>query len=471
MAPLRRFHVAAVAVALAWTAQLSGARAPEAAPQAGAVAGPLPAAPARSEGHRRHLLRHLPQPAPEDRRADPRRRERRRRRRARRRVGEGDPQGARRHDAAGRRAAPARRGPHGARVAPRDVARSRRARWRRIPGRPLAHRLNRAEYANAIRDLLELRIDASTLLPSDDSSGGFDNNADVLGVSPVLLESYLTAAERVSALALGDPKLAAGRRGLPGAAGRLAGPARRGHADRHGRRAGDRSDAAARRRVPVPGQAVPDQPRHDARARVPAPARDRRGRRARAPGPVRRRQGDCGVERQPDDDRRRRGRPVHARACRSRPVRGTSRSRSSRRRTRSTRGGCRTTCAAPPTPSTSRAIPHIDQIIFTGPFNPTGPGRYAEPPPHLRVPAQGRRRRGAVRDAHPEHARAARLSRRRHRRRSARAARLLPPRPRRRQDVRVGHRPGAAPPAGQPEVRLPRRARSGQRGAGRRSTR
>jgi mono/diheme cytochrome c family protein len=74
------------------------------------------------------------------------------------------------------------------------------------PGRPLAHRLNRAEYANAVRDLLALDVDVTTLLPPDDSSGGFDNNADVLGVSPVLLESYLSAAERISALALGDPK-------------------------------------------------------------------------------------------------------------------------------------------------------------------------------------------------------------------------------------------------------------------------
>jgi mono/diheme cytochrome c family protein len=73
------------------------------------------------------------------------------------------------------------------------------------PGRPLAHRLNRAEYANAIRDLLALDVDVTPLLPPDDSSAGFDNNADVLGVSPVLLESYLTAAERISALALGDP--------------------------------------------------------------------------------------------------------------------------------------------------------------------------------------------------------------------------------------------------------------------------
>jgi mono/diheme cytochrome c family protein len=73
------------------------------------------------------------------------------------------------------------------------------------PGRPLAHRLNRAEYANAVRDLLSLDVDVTSMLPPDDSSGGFDNNADVLGVSPVLLESYLSAAERIAALALGDP--------------------------------------------------------------------------------------------------------------------------------------------------------------------------------------------------------------------------------------------------------------------------
>jgi mono/diheme cytochrome c family protein len=74
------------------------------------------------------------------------------------------------------------------------------------PGRPLVHRLNRAEYADAIRDLLALDVDPSNLLPADDSSAGFDNIADVLGVSPVLLESYLSAADRISALAVGDPK-------------------------------------------------------------------------------------------------------------------------------------------------------------------------------------------------------------------------------------------------------------------------
>lgn len=74
------------------------------------------------------------------------------------------------------------------------------------PGRPLLHRLNRAEYANAIRDLLDLEIDAASLLPPDDSAYGFDNIADVLGVSPALQERYLAAAEKVAALAVGDPE-------------------------------------------------------------------------------------------------------------------------------------------------------------------------------------------------------------------------------------------------------------------------
>ena len=78
------------------------------------------------------------------------------------------------------------------------------------PGRPAIHRLNRAEYANAIRDLLALDVDASTLLPPDDSASGFDNNADILGVSPALLERYVTAAARISALAVGSPKISAG---------------------------------------------------------------------------------------------------------------------------------------------------------------------------------------------------------------------------------------------------------------------
>jgi hypothetical protein len=72
------------------------------------------------------------------------------------------------------------------------------------PGRPVVHRLNRAEYANAIRDLLALEIDADALLPADDTAYGFDNNADILTVSPLLLERYMSAARRISRLAIGD---------------------------------------------------------------------------------------------------------------------------------------------------------------------------------------------------------------------------------------------------------------------------
>ncbi len=73
------------------------------------------------------------------------------------------------------------------------------------PGRATLHRLNRTEYANSVRDLLALEVDASSLLPPDDESYGFDNNADVLGVSPVLLERYVSASRKVSRMAVGDP--------------------------------------------------------------------------------------------------------------------------------------------------------------------------------------------------------------------------------------------------------------------------
>jgi hypothetical protein len=68
---------------------------------------------------------------------------------------------------------------------------------------PGLHRLNRAEYGNAIRDLLALEVDAATFLPADDSSRGFDNQAGTLALSPALLETYLTAAGKISRLALG----------------------------------------------------------------------------------------------------------------------------------------------------------------------------------------------------------------------------------------------------------------------------
>src|SRR5438270_2772667 len=72
------------------------------------------------------------------------------------------------------------------------------------PGRPAIHRLNRAEYSNAIRDLLAMDIDAGSMLPVDDSGYGFDNIGDVLSLSPILLERYMSVARMVSRTAVGD---------------------------------------------------------------------------------------------------------------------------------------------------------------------------------------------------------------------------------------------------------------------------
>ncbi len=79
----------------------------------------------------------------------------------------------------------------------------RKAAGRVNPGSIVLHRLNRTEYANVIRDLLDLEIDATTLLPPDDSARGFDNVAGSLTISPTLLEAYMTAATRVARMAVG----------------------------------------------------------------------------------------------------------------------------------------------------------------------------------------------------------------------------------------------------------------------------
>src|SRR5213075_3605367 len=71
-----------------------------------------------------------------------------------------------------------------------EAAVDRAAAARPNPGTTALHRLNRTEYANAIRDLLGLPMEVTPLLPPDDSSEGFDNVADVLGVSPLLIQGY-----------------------------------------------------------------------------------------------------------------------------------------------------------------------------------------------------------------------------------------------------------------------------------------
>jgi mono/diheme cytochrome c family protein len=75
------------------------------------------------------------------------------------------------------------------------------------PGAPVLHRLNRTEYANAIRDLLALDVDVTAMLPSDDSNEGFDNVAEALSVSPTLIQGYVSAALKISRLAVGDRTL------------------------------------------------------------------------------------------------------------------------------------------------------------------------------------------------------------------------------------------------------------------------
>jgi mono/diheme cytochrome c family protein len=76
------------------------------------------------------------------------------------------------------------------------------------PGRPAGlHRLNRTEYANAVRDLLGVEVDSASMLPPDAQAHGFDTNADALGVEPALLDRHLTAAAKIARVAIGDPSI------------------------------------------------------------------------------------------------------------------------------------------------------------------------------------------------------------------------------------------------------------------------
>ena len=90
-----------------------------------------------------------------------------------------------------------------------EAALDRAAEAKPNPGTRALHRLNRTEYGNAIRDLIGLEVDTSLLFPGDDSSDGFDNIADVLRVSPALLERYMSAAAKISRIAVGNPSIAA----------------------------------------------------------------------------------------------------------------------------------------------------------------------------------------------------------------------------------------------------------------------
>jgi mono/diheme cytochrome c family protein len=111
------------------------------------------------------------------------------------------------------------------------------------PGRMTAHRLNRSEYTNTIRDLLGVHFRAEKDFPADDSSDGFDNIGDVLTVSPLLMERYLSAAERIARWAISTE--------IPGK------PLEVGYLDRERRiRRLDRSTIEAEHRVEFPGEYI-----------------------------------------------------------------------------------------------------------------------------------------------------------------------------------------------------------------------
>ena len=116
-------------------------------------------------------------------------------------IGEDDPQAARRHDAAGRRASPGRRARSTALTVALESRIDRAAPRPPIPGSRPFQRLNRAEYARAVKDMLGVDIDVAAFLPADTISNGFDNVADAQTFSPTLMESYLRAAAKVTALA------------------------------------------------------------------------------------------------------------------------------------------------------------------------------------------------------------------------------------------------------------------------------
>lgn len=84
----------------------------------------------------------------------------------------------------------------------------RAAAAKRNPGRTASlHRLNRAEYANAIRDLLAVEIDPQAMLPPDEQAYGFENNGEALSIPPALLDRYVTAAAAIARRAVGDPNM------------------------------------------------------------------------------------------------------------------------------------------------------------------------------------------------------------------------------------------------------------------------
>ena len=349
---------------------------------------------------------------------------------------------------------------------------------------PGLHRLNRTEYANSIRDLLDLPIDPAKYLPSDDSTSGFDNIAGALGISSTLVEAYVTAAQKISRLALGEPEeptLVVYR----APRGHDAGLSHRRAAVRHARRPAGRAPVSLRRRIHDHDHADLRR-QHDAhRLWIGALRADRSpaGRRsAGADGLERRR------TRASDRLSRRACRPHHERATGwARSVLRRPRRRADARATHATAGAHkvgatflatqyaplldldrrfrRSTIQTGPTPGYT-FFPHVGTIRIEGPYSAVQRDRFREPAEDLRLHAgpSGRRRR--VRPANRR-----RISPRSAFRRPATAADVdslmdvLSPRTPRK-GLRARHRDGARARAGLAAIHLSHRRGAGERGRG-----
>ena len=184
------------------------------------------------------------------------------RRAGRRSRGEDDPQAALGHDAAAERAASRRGGAR--RRLPRRWSRGsiRPRRSIRIPAVVRSSASIAPNTRARCSALLALDVDVNAFLPPDTISAGFDNVADAQTFSATLMEGYLRAASRISALAVGDPKASAVGIHLQGAAHRLADASRRGRAVRHARRRLGDAHLPGRRRIQLPHAAAldPDRP-------------------------------------------------------------------------------------------------------------------------------------------------------------------------------------------------------------------
>ena len=248
------------------------------------------------------------------------------------------------------------------------------------PGAPVLHRLNRTEYANAVRDLLDLPIDAAALLPGDDSSEGFDNMASVLGVSPALMQAYVSAAAKISRLAVGDPTISADLttylppRGLSQAM------------HREGLPLGTRGGLLVQHVFPLDAEYEFRVGRGRRRALRTAAGRRRRRGRDHA---------ERGARAAASDGRRR----AAASGSRFPPARRRSASPSSAAPTRA----ASTTCS----PS-SRTRPACNSLAINGPLNPTGPGDTPSRRRIFSLSTRGACRRSPVRAADPVVARHAR---------------------------------------------------------------